>query len=588
MLSAAGLFLKLNSNVFLNQISLAMKKSALTIAAFAVMLLSTGAEAQYKMRLAYPGMPAFSNPIEMTNAGDGTNRVFVAQQRGIVYVFQNSPSVSSRKIFINNNKVSVSGSETGLLGLAFHPNYINNRYFYMHYTFDSSGLRSRVSRFEASSSNPDTAFLSSEVILMTVSQPFSNHNGGKIAFGPDGYLYISFGDGGSAGDPGNRAQNRTLLLGKILRINVDSASGGLAYSIPPTNPYYQNTDGYREEIFAYGLRNVWKFNFDYTTGKLWAGDVGQGAWEEIDLIESGKNYGWNKMEGFYCYGTCDTTGKGFTRPIYNYSHSLGNSITGGYVYRGTLLPGLYGRYLYADYGAGTLWSLDYDGVNPPANVTLQDTSWAISSFGEDENKEVYVIRYSSTVGNIYKIVNTTAITLDLKLAIEGLYNESGAKLNLRDTVKAYLHQATSPNIIVDSASTVIDSLTLKGYCFFNNAVTGLYYIRVKHRNGLETWSKPGGQTLTRGEVSVYDFTSSASQAYGGNLIQKGSAYCVYSGDVNQDGTIDGSDNGTIDNDVNLFATGYIVTDLNGDLTVDGSDLLISDNNSSNFISVIAP
>lgn len=556
---------------------------------FALLFSANESSAQYKMRVAFPNLATFNNPIEMVNAGDGTNRLFVAQQRGLIYVFQNTPNVSSRKTFLDlTGKVSATGSETGLLGVAFHPDYENNRYFYIDYTFDSASLLwSRISRFQTSISNPDTAVRSTERILMTVAQPFSNHNGGKIAFGPDGYLYISFGDGGSGGDPGNRAQNRTLLLGKILRINVDSTQTGLSYAIPPTNPYYQNTDGFREEIYVYGVRNVWKFSFDKTTGKLWAGDVGQSAWEEIDIFESGKNYGWNKMEGFYCYGTCDTTGKGFTRPIYNYSHSLGQSITGGYVYRGAQLPGLYGKYLYADYGFGTLWSLEYDGINPPANTTLQDTSWLISSFGEDENNEVYILRYSST-GSIYKIVNTSAITLDLKTAIEGFYNSGTGRLSIKDTVKVYLHQATSPSQIVDSSTAIIDSTTLRGYCFFNNAPTGLYYIRVTHRNGLDTWSKSGGEALSRGVIYTYDFTSSASQAYGNNLIQKGSRYCIYSGDVNSDGTIDGTDNSTIDNDVNAYVTGFVVTDLNADNITDGSDLLIADNNASNFVSVVAP
>ncbi|MBK6877200.1 MAG: PQQ-dependent sugar dehydrogenase [Ignavibacteria bacterium] len=540
------------------------------------------------MRVAFPNLATFNNPIEMVNAGDGTNRLFVAQQRGLIYVFQNSPTVNSRKTFMDlTGVVSATGSETGLLGIAFHPDYENNRYLYLSYTFDSSGLRSRIVRFEASSSNPDTALRSTQKILLTLAQPFSNHNGGKIAFGPDGYLYISYGDGGSGGDPQNNGQTRTTLLGKILRINVDSTQSGLSYAIPPTNPYYQNTDGFREEIYVYGVRNVWKFSFDNTTGQLWAGDVGQNAWEEIDIIERGKNYGWNKMEGFYCYGTCDTTGKGFTRPIYNYSHSLGSSITGGYVYRGSLLPGLYGKYLYGDYGAGTLWAIHYDGVNPPTNTTLQDTSWLISSFGEDENKEVYVLRYSST-GAIHKIVNTSAITLDLKAAIEGFYDGGTGRLAIKDTVKVYLHQATAPAQIVDSATAVIDSTTLKGYCFFNNAPTGLYYIRVTHRNGLDTWSKSGGEAMTRGAVSIYDFTLAASQAYGNNLLLKGTRYCIYSGDVNSDGTIDGTDNSTIDNDVNTYVTGFVLTDLNADYIVDGSDLLIAGNNASNFVAVVNP
>ena len=566
-----------------------MKKLVTCTALLFAMLVSISeTNAQYKMRVAFPNLATFNNPIEMVNAGDGTNRLFVAQQRGLIYVFQNSPTVSSRKTFMDlTGVVSATGSETGLLGIAFHPDYENNRYLYLSYTFDSSGLRSRIVRFEASSSNPDTALRSTQKILLTLAQPFSNHNGGKIAFGPDGYLYISFGDGGSGGDPQNNGQTRTTLLGKILRIDVNSSDPGLSYSIPPTNPYYQNTDGFREEIFVYGVRNVWKFSFDNTTGQLWAGDVGQNSWEEIDIIERGKNYGWNKMEGFYCYGTCDTTGKGFTRPIYNYSHSLGSSITGGYVYRGSLLPGLYGKYLYGDYGAGTLWALDYDGVNPPVNTTLQDTNWLISSFGEDENKEVYVLRYSST-GAIHKIVNTNTITLDLKAAIEGFYDGGTGRLAIKDTVKVYLHQATAPAQIVDSATTVIDSTTLRGYCFFNNAPTGLYYIRVTHRNGLDTWSKSGGEALTRGAVSAYDFTSAASQAFGNNLVQIGSSFCIYSGDVNSDGTIDGTDNSTVDNDVFGFVTGFVLTDLNADEIVDGTDLLIAGNNASNFVSVINP
>jgi glucose/arabinose dehydrogenase len=565
-------------------------KKLVTCAAllFAMLVSISETNAQYKMRVAFPNLATFNNPIEMVNAGDGTNRLFVAQQRGLIYVFQNSPTVSSRKTFMDlTGVVSATGSETGLLGIAFHPDYENNRYFYLSYTFDSSGLRSRVSRFEANSSNPDTALRSTQKILLTLAQPYSNHNGGKIAFGPDGYLYISYGDGGSGGDPQNNGQTRTTLLGKILRIDVNSSDPGLSYSIPPTNPYYQNTDGFREEIFVYGVRNVWKFSFDNTTGQLWAGDVGQNAWEEIDIIERGKNYGWNKMEGLYCYGTCDTTGKGFTRPIYNYSHSLGSSITGGYVYRGSLLPGLYGKYLYGDYGSGTLWAMGYDGVNPPVNTTLQDTNWLISSFGEDENKEVYVLRYSST-GAIHKIVNTNTITLDLKAAIEGFYDGGTGRLAIKDTVKVYLHQATAPAQIVDSATTVIDSTTLRGYCFFNNAPTGLYYIRVTHRNGLDTWSKSGGETLTRGAVSAYDFTSAASQAFGNNLVQIGSSFCIYSGDVNSDGTIDGTDNSTVDNDVFGFVTGFVLTDLNADEIVDGTDLLIAGNNASNFVSVVNP
>lgn len=543
---------------------------------------------QYILQPAFPNLAVFSNPIEITNADDGTNRMFVAQQRGIIYVFNNSPTVNIRRTFMSlSSKVSQSGNETGLLGLAFHPNYENNRYFYVNFTFDSAGtLRSRISRFTASQSNPDTALNSSELILMTLTQPFSNHNGGKVAFGPDGYLYISFGDGGSGGDPNGNGQNRAVILGKILRINVDSASGGRNYAIPVTNPYFGNVLGYREEIYAYGLRNVWKFSFDFPTNRLWAGDVGQGTYEEIDLIERGKNYGWNKMEGFHCYGTCDTTGKGFTRPVFEYNHSIGASITGGFVYRGALLPGLYGKYIYADYSAGKIWALTYDGINPATNQLLQDTNLLLSSFGVDQNNEIYVSNLIG--GGIYKLINLGAITLNLKLAIEGFYNAASNSLSIEDSVRVYLHQITNPYNAVDSARTSIDSLSLSGLCFFNNAPTGKYYIRIKHRNGLETWSRTGGDSLKRGLANSYDFTTDSTKAYGNNEKLKGSVYCIYSGDVNQNGVIDVIDNSLIDDDVYNFVTGFNNTDLNADGIVDVLDLSIVDTNANNFVSLQRP
>ncbi|MBV6479242.1 MAG: hypothetical protein HGGPFJEG_02013 [Ignavibacteria bacterium] len=551
-------------------------------------------KAQYKLQPAFPSMPDFSNPIEVTNAGDGTNRIFVAQQRGLIYVFNNSPTVSTRKTFMNfSSKVSSSGSEKGLLGLAFHPDYENNRYLYLNFTFDSAGSSngySRISRFTASSSNPDTVLLNTELILLTVAQPYSNHNGGKIAFGPDGYLYFSFGDGGSGGDPQGNGQNKSTLLGKIHRINVDSASGGLNYSIPVTNPFYGNISGYKQEIYAYGLRNTWKFNFDYTTGQCWAGDVGQNAWEEIDIIENGKNYGWNKMEGFHCYGTCDTTGMGFTRPVWEYSHPGGSarSITGGYVYRGNLLPDLYGKYIYGDYQTGEIWSLTYDGINPTVNALLQDTNFLISTFGEDENNELYVCRYSGSLGRLYKFVNTSVITLNLKSVIQGFYNEPSLSMNLSDTAVIYLRDSAPPYSIVDTSKCILDSLTFDGLCFFENAVNGNYYIVFTHRNSIQTWSKSGGESMTRGGLTNYDFTTDSTNAFGNNLKRIGGIFSVYNGDVNQDEVIDGSDNGSVDNDATLFQTGYIVTDLNADGIVDGSDQQICNNNSAEFVISVHP
>ena len=560
-----------------------MKKIICIIALCITTFYSHQSHAQYKLNIAFPNLQTFDNPIELVHAYDGSNRLFVVQQRGLIYVFNNDPSVSTAKLFINlSGKVSPSGNEKGLLGLAFHPDYENNRQFFVNYTFDSVlQTWSRISRFTSSLSNPDTAVTSTEEILLTLFQPYTNHNGGKIAFGPDGYLYNSFGDGGSGGDPHGNGQSRTTLLGKILRINVDSAGGGKAYSIPPTNPYYGNISGYKEEIFAYGLRNVWKFSFDELTGQIWAGDVGQSAFEEVDIIESGKNYGWNKMEGFACYGTCDTLGKGFTRPVWDYPRTVGTSITGGYVYRGTKHPDLYGKYIYADYGAGKVFSIVYDGVTA-TNTLMFDTSYAIPSLGIDQNNEMYFTRLSSTA-RIYKLYKPTVINLKLTAAIQGFLDGNTNTMSMSDTVQVYLHQISSPYAAVDSCVTVLNSETLSGYCNFSNAPNGNYYINIEHRNGLETWSKLGGMTLSRGNDFQYDFTSASSQAYGNNEILVGSKYSIYSGDVNRDGSVDIADNGFIENDAAIFLTGYIVSDLNGDGLTDLSDQTLADNNSFNFV-----
>ena len=321
-----------------------------------ILLLFISADAiypQYKLISAFSNLPDFQRPVEIVHADDGTNRLFVAQQKGYIYVFDNNENVSTRKIFLDlSGKVSQLGSDLGLLGLAFHPDFENNRKFYVYYTFDSTGNSSgrwcRLAGFKADSLNNDTALLSSMDIMLTVSKPYSEHNGGKAAFGPDGYLYFTIGDGGNTGDPQNNAQNRTNFLGKISRINVDSAAPGKRYSIPPGNPYVGHPT-YKQEIFCYGLRNVWKFCFDPPTNRIWAADVGQFAYEEINIIQNGKNYGWNKMEGFHCYpaNSCDTTGRGYTRPVIEFPRDVAVSIIGGYVYRGSEIPQLYGKYISA-------------------------------------------------------------------------------------------------------------------------------------------------------------------------------------------------------------------------------------------------
>jgi hypothetical protein len=371
-----------------------------------IILLTKLSYPQYSPQVAFPNL-SFSYPVELTHAYDGTNRLFVVTQRGRIYVFPNNPGTTQTKIFLDiSDRASQSGSETGLLGLAFHPNYENNRYFYVNYTTQQAPLRSRISRFQTSASNPDSAIANSELILIELAQPYSNHNGGCLGFGPDGYLYISFGDGGSGGDPQNNAQNRSVLLGKILRINVDSASGNNNYSIPPSNPFYNNSQGWRQEIFTWGMRNMWKFSFDLPTGRVWGADVGQGLYEEIDIIQSGKNYGWRIMEGFHCYNPptgCDTSG--LTMPLWEYDHSQGASITGGYVYRGPSVTSLTGKYIYADYISGRTWALTWDGINTPVNELLFQAGFLISTFGIDQNNELYLCSYSSA-GQIYKITGS--------------------------------------------------------------------------------------------------------------------------------------------------------------------------------------
>lgn len=353
----------------------------------------------YQVENAFPNL-SFSNPLYLDHAGDGSNRLFVVEQGGTIQVFENDPSTSNATTFLDISDRLTSGGERGLLGLAFHPDYENTGYFYVNYTTDNEG-NTVISRFQVSSGDPDQADPNSETILLEYDQPFSNHNGGHLAFGPDGYLYIASGDGGSGGDPQNNAQNRSTLLGALLRIDVDGSSNGNEYAIPTDNPFAGNSEGFREEIYAYGLRNPWRFSFDSQNGDLLAGDVGQNAYEEIDIIESGSNYGWNIMEGNHCYDadTCDTDG--LVPPVWEYSHDLGRSITGGYVYRGSALSRLTGRYIYGDFVTGIIWALEFSDPDNPTNTELVNSDLSISSFGTDADDELYICSFD---GNIYKLV----------------------------------------------------------------------------------------------------------------------------------------------------------------------------------------
>jgi glucose/arabinose dehydrogenase len=427
-------------------------KIKLLLLFFAMSIILTGkVNAQYGLQDAFPSLGNFSLPIDITTAGDGTNRFFVAQQRGIIYVFENNGSVSTRKVFIDlSDRVSPSGSETGLLGLAFHPNYETNGYFYVNFTNTVSGqLKSFVNRYQVSSTNPDSAVKGTELNLITLNQPFSNHNGGCIKFGMDGYLYIGFGDGGSGGDPQGNGQNTSVLLGKILRIDVNTTSGGNNYGIPPTNYFADSSGSQRKEIFAWGMRNPWRFSFDSVTSRLWCGDVGQNTREEVDIIENGKNYGWNKMEGFLCYpspSSCDTAGRKLTLPIVDYPRGDGISITGGYVYRQTEIPLLTGKYIYADYGSGRIWSLQYNGPGNVVNTLLYDSPNAISCFGIDNNNVMYVLSYGSS-GRVLKLTGPPT-------TVTPINNEIPNTFDLMQNYPNPFNPTTKINFAIASASNV--------------------------------------------------------------------------------------------------------------------------------------
>ncbi len=347
---------------------------------------------------AFPNLNV-SFPLLLTHANDGSGRLFVLERFGTIAVFNNDPEVSTRATFLDLSNVIATDSEGGLLGLDFHPDYANNGHFFVNYTIKiGSTMHTIVSRFTVSESNPNQANPSSEVVLLDIAQPFYNHNGGMIEFGPDGYLYIGMGDGGWGGDPYGHGQNTDTLHGAMLRIDVDNPAGGLNYGIPADNPFAQG--GGRAEIFAWGLRNPWRFSFDTLTGALWSGDVGQNHWEEIAVIGLGENHGWNAMEGMACFppelASCDQSG--LTLPIMQYPTNGKGSVTGGYVYRGSKVPSLYGTYIFADYEQYSLYLLPTD-QSPPEGPALT-TPVKIAGFGQDAEGEVYVLGLLN--GTIYR------------------------------------------------------------------------------------------------------------------------------------------------------------------------------------------
>jgi glucose/arabinose dehydrogenase len=338
-------------------------------------------------------------PVGAVDAADGSGRLFILEQTGQIRIWQ-AGSLLPEPFLDLRGTVACCG-ERGLLGLAFHPDYRNNGYFYINYTLESRGnLLTQIARYQVST-DADRADPQSEHTLLEIQQPYENHNGGGLAFGPDGHLFIAVGDGGSGGDPLGSGQSRDTLLGKLLRIDVD---GGDPYAIPTDNPFAGG--GGLPEIWAYGLRNPWRFAFDRLTGDLYIGDVGQGDWEEIDFLPAGypggANLGWNVYEGMHPYSGAPGPGEVLVFPVAEYGHDTGQSVTGGAVYRGTTLPDWYGVYLYGDFSSGKVWGLLRLPDGSWQNSLLFETGALISSFGQDASGEVYLVNYN---GELLRLVS---------------------------------------------------------------------------------------------------------------------------------------------------------------------------------------
>ncbi len=366
----------------------------------AATVLAGPTAARIRLRLIASGL---SQPVFATSAHDGTGRLFIVEKTGKIRILQNGHIRSTP--FLNISTEVSRGSEQGLLGLAFHPSFKTNHKLYINFT-DRNG-DTVVREYRTSSSNPNVVNTATMRRIIKIYQPYANHNGGMLAFGPDGYLYIGMGDGGSAGDPGNRAQNPDSLLGKLLRININRIASGTQYQNPGTNPYV-GIPG-RDEVWEIGLRNPWRFSFDATKGDLWIGDVGQNTYEEVDHAVPGSgrgvNWGWRVMEGSHCYlpaTGCDTSGK--TLPLLDYDHGSGRcAVTGGYVYRGSKVPLLRGGYVFGDFCSGEIWVVPDTATRPAAKVLLLDTSLLISSFGQIGGGELVVVDLH---GRVYMIEAT--------------------------------------------------------------------------------------------------------------------------------------------------------------------------------------
>lgn len=412
-----------------------------------------------------------TSPVEITNAND--SRLFVVQQNGIIKIIQPDGTINPTNFLNISSKILFNG-ERGLLGLAFHPQYSTNGYFFVYYNNTAGNVV--LARYSVNSTNPDVADPNSEKILLNIPKPFANHNGGSIHFAPDGKLWVITGDGGSAGDPNNNAQNKNSLLGKMLRLDVDATG---PYNIPPDNPFVGNTIDGADEVWAYGLRNAWKFSFDLTTGNAMIADVGQGAIEEINkmpITQAGINYGWRCYEGNTAYNTTGCPAQStMTFPVAVYDHSGGKcSITGGYVYRGTQYPSLQGKYFFADYCSNQIGILNTDNS---ITWTSAYSGNGFSSFGQDSQKELYVAGVES--GKIYKITTGTLNTHenDFPETIK-IYPNPASKQIFISGVKG---KTTTAEIISAEGRKMLktDNITNEKGIDISGLTPGVYFINLK-------------------------------------------------------------------------------------------------------------
>ncbi|NMH28243.1 PQQ-dependent sugar dehydrogenase [Flavobacterium silvaticum] len=425
----------------------------------------------------------FSSPVEITHTSD--DRLFVVQQGGTIKILNANGTTNTTPFLTLGPSVIDSGGEQGLLGLAFHPDYANNGYFYVNYTRDGDGA-TNIARYSVSTTDPNVADATSGVVLLTISQPFSNHNGGTLRFGPDGYLYIGMGDGGSGGDPGNRAQNLSQNLGKMLRIDVDSAS---PYGIPATNPFV-GIDG-NDEIFYYGVRNPWKFSFDRLNGDLWIADVGQNEVEEINKLTApltpGLNLGWRCYEGTQPYNISGCPEEStITMPFAEYTHAAtsGCSITGGYVYRGAMYPNFYGNYFFADYCKSELATVVPDGtLTFTTNLSFAGN---ITTLGEDNSGELYV----AGGGTIYKISDLDLSSADFtRNGIKMYPNPSNGEVFLDAPDSMYPLNFT----IIDDAGRVVFNQKIEAtsgnHFQTSDLARGVYLVKMTDKEGKQFSSK---------------------------------------------------------------------------------------------------